>query len=76
MWLTLDDGGVAGWTVPMVTVVVDVAAVHGCLWSRSCRSPARTGSRRRSDDVSRGIRDVDDEDDDDGVDMTSVLAGS
>ena len=54
-----------------------VAVVHDCL--RSCRRPARTGRRRRRDDVRRGIRDVDDDDVDGrsaaaaGVETESVL---
>jgi len=87
----LDDGGVAGWTAPMVAVdawpvaaaaaaaVAVAVAVHGGL--RSCRSPASTGRCRRSDDVSRGIRDVDAEHDGGaaagggGVETASALAG-
>jgi len=78
---------VAGWTVVptaalsagvVVVVVVVMAAVQVGLRSArwSCRSPARTGSRRRRDVVSRGIRDVDDDDDDDVTAAAAAAAAA
>ena len=74
---TLDDGGVAGWTVPIVAAAHGGGGGGGGLRSRSCRSPARTGRCRRSELVSRGIRDVDDDGGPGGVDASrsAVLGG-